>query len=86
MARRPSATIRLTVSYESNQIKIYAFDEHTGRSVAEVLQSEDPRCKDLEAVKRSLCESLKGGKYETRRRNISTREVLPRVSPDASAA
>jgi hypothetical protein len=60
MGRRKVASIRITVSYSSNQVAVYAYDEHTGRSVAEVIQNDDSRYKDLEAVKTRLCESLKG--------------------------
>ena len=60
MGRRKAANIRITVSYSSNQVAVYAYDETSGRSVGEVVQHDDPRYKDLESVKTRLCDSLKG--------------------------
>ena len=67
------ATIRFTVHYESNSIKVYAYDEANGRSIAEVIQCTDPRAKDIEAIKLQLADNIKGvSREKVSRRNSAT--------------
>lgn len=64
MSRLRHSSIRITVSYEGSTVKVYAYDENSGQSFAEVITEKDPRRNNIEQVKRDVCATLKRGKRE----------------------